>query len=288
MADTAAPPIPIVRTIADLRAATEEIRAADRRVGFVPTMGALHDGHLSLMDRAAEDDHAVVVSIFVNPTQFAEGEDLESYPRREAEDVAAAAAAGAELVFAPDADQIYPEGYATTIHVAGPSQGLEGGARPTHFDGVATVVAKLLLAVRPDRAVFGQKDAQQVAVVQRLMCDLHLDDIELVVAPIHRDADGLAMSSRNAYLSSTERTSALALSRGLRAAEALVAGGETSAEALEGAVRAIVEEESGCDLEYVSLVDAVEFTPKSEADGACVLCVAAQVGPARLIDNVLI
>lgn len=288
MADTAAPPIPIVRTIADLRTATEEIRAADRRVGFVPTMGALHDGHLSLMDRAAEDDHAVVVSIFVNPTQFAEGEDLESYPRREAEDVAAAAAAGAELVFAPDGDQIYPEGYATTIHVAGPSQGLEGGARPTHFDGVATVVAKLLLAVRPDRAVFGQKDAQQVAVVQRLMCDLHLDDIELVVAPIHRDADGLAMSSRNAYLSSTERTSALALSRGLRAAEALVAGGETSAEALEGAVRAIVEEESGCDLEYVSLVDAVEFTPKSEADGACVLCVAAQVGPARLIDNVLI
>lgn len=281
-------PIPIVRDVAALRRAVADVRASGRRVGFVPTMGALHEGHLSLIDAAGADDHAVVLSIFVNPTQFAAGEDLADYPRREAADVSAAARRGAELVFAPTVDTIYPDGFGTTIHVEGPTAVLEGAARPSHFDGVATVVAKLLIAVGPDRAVFGQKDAQQVAVVRRMMRDLHLDDIALVVAPTVRDDDGLAMSSRNAYLSPGERRSALAISRGLRAAAARAEAGETSAAVLESETRSVIDEEPGCELEYVSLVDADEFTPVEEVAGSCVLCVAARVGSTRLIDNVLI
>ena len=279
---------PIVRDVSALRDVVAGHRAEGRRIGFVPTMGALHDGHLALVRAAAHGGHAVVLSIFVNPTQFAEDEDLESYPRREAEDVAAAAEAGAAVVFAPSAETMYPPGFATTVHVEGPSQGLEGAARPTHFDGVATVVTKLLIAVRPDRVVFGQKDAQQVAVIRRLMRDLHLDDADLVVAPTVRERDGLAMSSRNGYLSADERVSALAISRGLRRAEELAAAGESSGPEIEHAARRIIEEEPGCELEYVSLVDADEFTPVALITGPCVLCVAARVGSTRLIDNVLI
>ena len=173
----------VVRTVAALRAALAPVRAAGRPIAVVPTMGALHEGHLSLIRLAAEDDHAVVMTLFVNPAQFAEGEDLSRYPRDEERDLALAAEEGVAVVFAPGVDEVYPPGFATRISVAGPSLGLEGAARPGHFDGVATVVAKLLLAVRPDRAVFGQKDAQQAAVVRRLMRDLHLDDIELVAGP---------------------------------------------------------------------------------------------------------
>ncbi len=218
--------MPVVRSVAALRRAVADLRASGRRVAVVPTMGAFHDGHLDLMDRAAAGGHAVVVTLFVNPTQFAAGEDLDRYPRQEARDVALAAEHGVSLVFAPGPGEMYPEGHGTAITVAGPAAGLEGAARAGHFDGVATIVAKLLLAVRPDRAVFGQKDAQQVAVVRRLMADLHLDDIELVVAPTVREPDGLAMSSRNAYLGPDDRRAATALSRGLRAAEALARGGE--------------------------------------------------------------
>jgi pantoate--beta-alanine ligase len=240
------------------------------------------------MRRAAEDGHLVVVSLFVNPTQFGPGEDLATYPRDEAADLAAAEAAGAALVFAPDAREVYPEGFATRIEVGGPSAGLEGAARPHHFAGVATVVAKLLVAVRPDRAVFGQKDAQQTAVVRRLVRDLHLDDIELVVAPTVREPDGLAMSSRNAYLGPEDRAAATALRRGLLAAERLVAGGETDVELVADAARAAIAAEPRCRLEYAAVVDPDSFEPLERVDRPALLAVAAQVGSTRLIDNSLL
>lgn len=284
------PPLPpqspaVVRTVDDLRRAVADLRASGRRIAVVPTMGAFHQGHLDLMRRAGEDGHAVVVTLFVNPTQFAPTEDLSRYPRDEARDLALAAQNGVDLVFAPDAAEVYPPGFGTQITVAGPSAGLEGASRPHHFGGVATVVAKLLLAVRPDRAVFGQKDAQQVAVVRRLMRDLHLDDIELVVAPITREPDGLAMSSRNVYLEPEDRAAAVALSRALRAAEALVAEGERTAARIEDAARAVIAAEPRCALEYASVVDPDTFEPLSTIEGDALLAVAARVGPVRLIDN---
>jgi pantoate--beta-alanine ligase len=272
--------------VADLRRELASLRAAGRRIAVVPTMGAFHEGHLALMRLAARDGHAVVVTLFVNPTQFGAGEDLSRYPRDEARDLELAAGEGVELVFAPDAPEIYPAGFATTIAVGGPSAGLEGAARPEHFGGVATVVAKLLLAVRPDRAVFGQKDAQQVAVVRRLMRDLHLDDIELVVGETVREPDGVALSSRNAYLDPEDRRAATALSRGLRAAHALALEGERDAARLEAAARGPVEAEPRCALEYAAVVDPDTFAPLTRLEGPALLCVAARVGPARLIDNV--
>ncbi len=284
------PPLPpqspaVVRTVDDLRRAVAGLRAAGRRIAVVPTMGAFHEGHLDLMRRAGADGYAVVVTLFVNPTQFAPTEDLSRYPRDEARDLALAAQNGVDLVFAPDAAEVYPPGFGTQITVSGPSAGLEGASRPHHFGGVATVVAKLLLAVRPDRAVFGQKDAQQVAVVRRLMRDLHLDDIELVVAPITREPDGLAMSSRNVYLDPEDRAAAVVLSRALRAAEALVAEGERTAARVEDAARAVIAAEPRCALEYASVVDPDTFEPLSTIEGDALLAVAARVGPVRLIDN---
>jgi pantoate--beta-alanine ligase len=275
----------IVRTVVDLRRAVAALRADGRRVALVPTMGALHEGHLSLLDLAARDDHAVAMSLFVNPAQFGAGEDLSRYPRDEARDAALAAGRGVVLLFAPGPDEVYPPGFATTVTVDGPSRGLEGAARPDHFAGVATVVAKLLLAARPDRAVFGQKDAQQVAVVRRMMRDLHLDDVELVVGPIVREPDGLAMSSRNAYLGPEDRAAAAALHRGLRAAAELVAAGERDARAAEAAARAAIEAEPRCALEYAAVVAPESFEPMSALDAPALIAVAARVGPARLIDN---
>ena len=276
----------IVRTVVDLRRAVAGLRAGGRRVALVPTMGALHEGHLSLLDLAGRDGHAVVMSLFVNPTQFGAGEDLSRYPRDEARDAALAGERGVVLVFAPGAGEVYPPGFATTVTVDGPATVLEGAARPGHFAGVATVVAKLLLAARPDRAVFGQKDAQQVAVIRRLMRDLHLDDIELVVGPIVREPDGLAMSSRNAYLGPEDRRAATALSRGLAAAAALAASGERDGATLEAAARAAIEAEPRCALEYAALVDPDTFSPLGALDRPALLAVAARVGPARLIDNI--
>ncbi len=275
----------IVRTVAELRSALAALRADGRRIALVPTMGALHAGHLSLLDLAARDGHAVVMSLFVNPAQFGLAEDLSRYPRDEARDLALAGARGVALVFAPGAEEVYPPDFATTVAVGGPGTGLEGSARPGHFDGVATVVAKLLLAVRPDRAVFGRKDAQQVAVVRRMMRDLHLDDVELVVGPIVREADGLAMSSRNAYLGPEDRAAAAALSRGLRAAADLAAGGERDAAVVAAAARAVIEAEPRCALEYAAVVDAQSFAPAATLRPGALLAVAARVGPARLIDN---
>jgi pantoate--beta-alanine ligase len=263
----------------------EGLRAGGHRIAVLPTMGAFHDGHLSLMRRAAEDGHAVVVTLFVNPTQFAPTEDLSHYPRDEARDLALAEAEGVALVFAPGPEEIYPPGFGTSIAVAGPSAGLEGAARPEHFAGVATVVAKLLLAVRPDRAVFGQKDAQQVAVVRRLMADLHLDDIELVIGSTVREADGLAMSSRNAYLELEDRAAAPALHRALAAACGLAAAGERDCDALQAAARSVIAAEPRCALDYAVVVDPHTFQPLTTIEGDALLAVAARVGPVRLIDN---
>ena len=276
----------IARTVVDLRRSVAALRAEGRRIALVPTMGALHEGHLSLVELAGHDGHAVVVTLFVNPAQFGAGEDLTRYPRDEERDAALAAERGAVLLFAPDADDVYPPGFATTVTVDGPSQGLEGAARPEHFAGVATVVAKLLLAARPDRAVFGQKDAQQVAVVRRLMRDLHLDDVELVVGPTVREADGLAMSSRNAYLDPDDRAAAAVLYRGLSAAAGLASAGERDAAAVEAAARAVIEAEPRCALEYAAVVDPETFRRLGALDGPAVLAVAAGLGPTRLIDNI--
>lgn len=275
----------VVRTVPELRSAIGALRAAGRMVTLVPTMGAFHEGHLSLMRRAGEGGSATVVSLFVNPAQFGPGEDLAAYPRDEARDLALAASAGADLVWAPAAEDVYPDGFAVTVQVGGPAEGLEGAVRPHHFGGVATVVSKLLTAVRPDRVVFGQKDAQQVAVIRRLMRDLHLDDIELIVAPIVREADGLAMSSRNAYLGPEDRAAAVALSRALDSATALAEEGETDAARIEKAAMAVLAAEPRCEPEYASVVHPDDFTPLDRLEGPALLCVAARVGPARLIDN---
>ncbi|HEX2502659.1 MAG TPA: pantoate--beta-alanine ligase [Miltoncostaeaceae bacterium] len=276
----------IVRTVADLRRAVAATRADGRRIALVPTMGALHEGHLSLVDLAAREGHAVVMTLFVNPAQFAAGEDLAGYPRDDERDAALAAGRGVTLLFVPGAEEVYPPGFATAVTVGGPSRGLEGAARPEHFGGVATVVTKLLLAARPDRAVFGQKDAQQVAVVRRLMRDLHLDDVELVVGPTVRELDGLAMSSRNAYLGPEDRAAAAALHHGLSAAAELAASGERDASLVEAAARAVIEAEPRCSLEYAAAVDPDTFAPLRTLDRPALLAVAARVGPARLIDNI--
>jgi pantoate--beta-alanine ligase len=279
--------VSVVRSVDEVRQWVSHQRRVGTRVAMVPTMGSLHEGHLSLVRRAAQDDHAVLMSIFVNPTQFAPTEDFGAYPRDEAADLGAAGAAGVACVFAPSADEIYPEGFATAIEVSGPARGLEGAARPTHFSGVATVVAKLLIAARPDRAVFGAKDAQQVAVIRRLVRDLHLDDIELVEGPTVREPDGLAMSSRNRYLAVDERRAARALSAGLFAASEAATTGRSAADELIGIARAPMDAEPLVDVEYVALVDAGSFTPLDRLTLAPArLCVAARVGPARLIDNV--
>ncbi len=286
-AHTATAPVTptVVRSVADLRDAVASLRATGRGVALVPTMGALHNGHLSLLRRSGEDDHAIVMSLFVNPAQFAPTEDLTAYPRDENRDLSLAAQAGAELVFAPGVAEIYPDGFGTTITVDGPTRTLEGAARPHHFAGVATVVTKLLIAALPDRVVFGQKDAQQVAVIRRLMRDLHMDHIDLVVCPIVREADGLAMSSRNAYLSATDRAAALALRRALDTAVHAYTAGVADPRRLEQITWDVLAEESRCAPEYARLVHPDTFAYARDLCGPALMCVAGRVGPARLIDN---
>ncbi|GAB2466940.1 pantoate--beta-alanine ligase [Xylanimonas ulmi] len=280
----------IVRTVAELRAALAPERAAGRRVGFVPTMGALHEGHLSLVRAARAGSDVVVVSVFVNPTQFDDPGDLAAYPRTEEADVALAAGAGADLVFAPEAAELYPRGYATTVAVTGPlAETLEGAQRGRgHFDGVATVVTKLLLAVVPDAAWFGAKDAQQVVVVRRVVADLGIPTRVEVVATV-READGLAMSSRNARLGPADRPRALALSRALGAVRAAIEAG-ASAGAARAAGLAVLAAH-GVEPEYLALVEPDTLDPLAPADAPdrrVLVLVAAHVGPVRLIDNVTV
>jgi pantoate--beta-alanine ligase len=274
----------ILRTIPEMRAAVREARLANGTVGLVPTMGAFHDGHLSLMRAARAASDLVVVSLFVNPTQFGANEDLSSYPRDEARDAALAEAEGVDILFAPAASEIYPDGFATNIHVAGLTDVLDGASRGAHhFDGVATVVTKLFGTVRPDAAYFGQKDAQQVLVVRRVVRDLDLD-VRIVACPIVREIDGLAMSSRNVYLDRAAHRQATALNRALDAAASAFAAGEREGSAVLAAARVVLDA-AGISPEYLELRDAESLEPIDRVERDALLAVAAHVGAARLIDN---
>jgi pantoate--beta-alanine ligase len=284
---SSAPRIETVRTVDELRAALAPARRAGATIGLVPTMGALHEGHVSLIQRARERCEVVVVSLFVNPAQFDERADLERYPRGEARDAELAAAAGADLLFAPAAEEVYPQGFATSVEVLGVSERFEGAVRgPAHFRGVSTVVTKLLCTALPDVAFFGQKDAQQTVVIRRLVADLNLP-VAIEVCPTVREADGLALSSRNALLSPTERERATALSAALRAAAELAATGERSGRALEEVARERMLADD-VEPEYVALVDADTFEPREQLDESSILALAARVGEARLIDNAIL
>jgi pantoate--beta-alanine ligase len=280
-----APPMRTVRTVAELRGALAGPRADGRRIALVPTMGAFHEGHLSLVRGAREQADVVVVSLFVNPTQFRPGEDLASYPRDEARDAALAEAAGADLLFAPPVEEVYAEGFATEVRVTGPlTERLEGAARgPEHLHGVTTVVAKLFDMVAPHAAYFGAKDVQQALVIRRMARDLDLP-VEIVTCPTVREPDGLAMSSRNAYLDPADRERALALRRGLDAAEASVAAGERDPARIAADGRAAMAE-FGVEPEYFEIVSTEDLSPLAAIDGEALVAVAARVGRARLIDN---
>jgi pantoate--beta-alanine ligase len=273
-----------VRTVAELRAALAPARRDGLTIGLVPTMGALHDGHLSLVERAREQCDVVVVSLFVNPAQFNERADLERYPRDERRDAELAAAAGADLLFAPSVAEVYPSGFATSVEVLGLTERLEGAARGAeHFRGVATVVTKLLCMTLPDVAYFGRKDAQQVLVIRRLASDLSLP-VAIEALPTVREPDGLAMSSRNSLLSPDERARALALPAALETARTLVAAGERSAQALLDAARGAMRP-FGVEPEYVALVEPDTLEPVLTLTGDTLLALAARIGEVRLIDN---
>ncbi|MGA2648994.1 MAG: pantoate--beta-alanine ligase [Terracidiphilus sp.] len=277
----------ILRSVAELRAWSRAQRGAGRSVGLVPTMGALHAGHASLIRAAASGCDAVVVSIFVNPTQFGPNEDFGRYPRTFEADCLLAEAEGADVVFAPSVEELYPGGAATFVEVEGLSSRLDGASRPGHFRGVATVVAKLFIAAEPDRAFFGQKDAAQVAVLRQMTGDLLLP-VEIVVCPIVREGDGLALSSRNIYLGAEERAQALVLSRAVREVEALVGSGERRADMLLDAVRGIFSEVPEVRVDYIALVDWGTLLPAEVAAAGTLFAVAAWVGATRLIDNAIL
>jgi len=259
--------------------ASRRWRRAERSIGLVPTMGALHAGHLSLVEAARAENDVVVVSVFVNPLQFGLGEDLDRYPRDWDRDLRALTEAEVDAVYRPSTEAMYPPGATTRVRVGEVSEPLEGVARPVHFEGVATVVTKLLTAVEPDRAYFGQKDAQQVAVVKRLVRDLDMG-VDVRVVPTVRESDGLALSSRNAYLSPTERKAAAALSAALREAAGAYASGEREPSRLEAVLRRRLDAEPQVEVEYAELVDPATFRKPGT-----LAVVAARVGKTRLIDN---
>jgi pantoate--beta-alanine ligase len=276
-----------VRAVEELRSALAPARREGRRIGLVPTMGALHDGHVSLIRRARRECDVVVVSLFVNPAQFDERSDLERYPRDERRDGELASQAGADILFAPTVEEIYPAGFATSVEVLGLTERLEGVSRGAeHFRGVSTVVTKLLGMAQPDVAYFGQKDAQQLVVIRRLVADLNLP-VRVQACPTVRERDGLAMSSRNARLGAAERSRAVALSEGLRAAAQRAAEGECSPEALlDVACAAMLARE--VQPEYLELVDPETLQPCEELTREALLVVAARVGDTRLIDNAIL
>jgi pantoate--beta-alanine ligase len=273
-----------IRTVDELRPVIAEHRLGARRIGLVPTMGAFHDGHLSLMRRARAQCDVVVVSLFVNPTQFNEAADLAGYPRDEARDAGLAEEIGVDYLFAPAAEEVYPPDFTTTVSVAGLTETLEGEYRGrAHFDGVTTVVAKLFNMVAPDVAYFGQKDAQQAVVIQRLVRDLNMP-VHIEVCETVREHDGLAMSSRNVWLSPEDRRRAIALSRALDAIDSAVASGMRDAQALTAAAQAQLEA-AQIEPDYLALVSADRLTQVSEVEGEVLALVAARVGKTRLIDN---
>jgi pantoate--beta-alanine ligase len=278
-----------VRAVAELRKALAPERGPGRTLGLVPTMGYFHEGHLSLMRQARSECDTVVVSLFVNPAQFGPSEDLDAYPRDEARDARLAAAEGADYLFAPPVEEVYPDGFDTKVAVGGLTSVLCGDPSrrgPAHFEGVTTVVTKLFNMVQPDVAYFGQKDAQQALVIRKLVRDLDIP-VRVAICPTVREPDGLALSSRNEYLSEAERGRALALSRALGAAEAAVAGGERRAAAVLRAARTELDA-ADVEPEYLELRSAEDLSPVESVNGSTLLAVAARVGSARLIDNAIL
>jgi len=276
-----------IRSIAEMKAVTQEARARGRTVGLVPTMGFLHEGHLSLVRESKRRSDITVVSIFVNPIQFGPKEDFRQYPRDMGRDSGLLEKEGVDYLFSPEEDEMYSRGYATFVEVAGLQEKLCGRSRPIHFRGVATVVLKLFNIVRPDVAFFGQKDAQQALIIRRMAADLHLD-VSLEVRPIVREADGLAMSSRNVFLGPEERRAALVLSRSLEAVRRDVLRGEGEAAALKRRVEAMIAEEPLARVDYVAVVDLETLEPVDRVEAKVLVALAVVFGRTRLIDNILV
>ena len=274
----------IARTVAEVRSLRGKL---EDPVGFVPTMGALHEGHLSLVRSARAENKSVVVSIFVNPTQFSPSEDFDTYPRDLERDLRLLEEESVDLVFAPASVELYPAGYSTWVEVESLTERLEGAARPTHFRGVATIVTKLFNIVAPQRAYFGQKDAQQALVIRRLIRDLNLP-IELRVCPTVRESDGLALSSRNSYLSADERRAATVLKRGLDLAERLFSGGERDADRIRRRVRDLISSEPLAEIDYVSVADLETLDELESLDRPALVSLAVRFGRTRLIDNTIL
>lgn len=277
----------VVRTKEEIRRLVAAARAEGRRIGFVPTMGALHMGHRALMEQAVAENGFTVLSVFVNPTQFGPAEDFDAYPRQLEADVALATEVGVNVVFAPRADEMYAPDHSTWVQEESLSEGLCGARRPGHFRGVATVCMKLFNIVRPDRAYFGRKDYQQLQVIRRLVRDLDVP-VEIVPVATVRDGDGLAKSSRNQYLSSDERRAALAIWRSLKQASALIIGGEKSPRAVADAVRAEIVREGVLRVEYIEIVHAETLEPIAPLEGPILVAVAVHCGSTRLIDNIVV
>jgi pantoate--beta-alanine ligase len=277
--------VEIARTIEDVRAALDKARAKGASVGMVPTMGALHEGHASLIRAARAENDVVVVSIFVNPTQFGPNEDFAKYPRDLETDLRLVEQAGGDVVFNPSAEEMYAGDHSTWVDVEALGAGLCGRSRPGHFKGVCTVVTKLLAIGQPDRAYFGEKDAQQLAIIQRMVRDLNIRT-DIVPCPIVREADGLAMSSRNVRLSAKARTQAPLLYKALIAARALVVAGERSAAALERLIRTALVEAPLGEIDYVEIVRVDDLSPVADLEGECLIALAVRFGDVRLIDNV--
>lgn len=274
----------VVKTISEVRAQVKDWKKAGLSVGLVPTMGYLHEGHKSLIERACQENDKVVVSIFVNPTQFGPNEDFAAYPRDLERDAALCESVGATLVFHPEPEEMYGEDFHTYVNMEVLSETLCGKTRPIHFRGVCTVVSKLFHIVTPDRAYFGQKDAQQLAIIKRMVRDLNFD-IEIVGCPIVREPDGLAKSSRNTYLSPEERKAALILSQAIHLGQELTQNGETDAEKIVQEMKNLIETEPLAKIDYVQAVDAVSMQPVSKMEGAVLVAMAVYIGKTRLIDN---
>ena len=278
----------ILRTIQEIEEYTKEIKASGRTIGLVPTMGALHEGHLTLMRLARQSCDVVLASVFVNPVQFGPGEDYDAYPRQFEEDCAQLATVPVDAVFHPDPSAMYPSGYATYINVeSAVTKKLCGAKRPGHFRGVATIVVKLMNLARADKAFFGQKDAQQVVVIRRFVADLNLP-VEVVMAPISREASGLARSSRNVYLSASERAAALVLHRSLQAAQEAFSQGETDSRHLKSIVQAVLDSEPLAETDYVELYSFPQLEDISRVNGPALLAIAVRIGRTRLIDNIIL
>lgn len=275
----------VVSSIRELRAMLKEMRP--KTIGFVPTMGYLHEGHLSLVEKAKEMSDVVVMSIFVNPLQFGLNEDLEKYPRDIEWDCRLAEAQGVDILFFPPVEEMYPPGSKTIVSVKEITECMCGASRPGHFDGVATVVTKLFNIVQPDYAFFGMKDAQQVAVITQMVRDLNIP-VEIVPCPIVREADGLALSSRNVYLSPEERKQALVLSRSLKRAQEMVECGERDATVLRTAIESVIQESPLADIDYIEIRSYPELVPLEELRGDCLIALAVRFGRTRLIDNIML